>query len=74
MPVVPTLDPSNAVAPSIAPTPSDQSVVTAGLLNQGNQATAQMGDALGQAANTTSQMTIDAQNLANETRVNDAVN
>lgn len=74
MPVVPTIDPSNAITPNVTPTPRDQSVVTAGLLNQGNQQTAQLGDALGQASNAVSQMTIDAQNLANETRVNDAVN
>ncbi|HVW53018.1 MAG TPA: transglycosylase SLT domain-containing protein [Trinickia sp.] len=74
MPVVPTLDPSNAVAPSIAPTPNDQSVVTAGLLNQGNQGVAQMGDALGQASTAVSQIAIDMQNRINQARVDDATN
>lgn len=74
MPTVPSLDPSQLVTPSQAPDVQSSSAVTAGLLNQGAQQYSQAGDALGQAANAQSQMAIDAQNLANQTRVNDAVN
>jgi soluble lytic murein transglycosylase len=74
MPVVPSLDPSQAVTPSQAPDFQGSTAVTASLLDQGSQQFSQAGDALGQAANAQSQMVIDAQNLANQTRVNDAVN
>lgn len=74
MPVVPSLDPSGLVTPSQAPDVQGQSVVSAGLLDQGAQQISAAGDALGQAANVQSQIAIDAQNLANQTRVNDAVN
>lgn len=74
MPVVPSLDPSQAVTPSQAPDFQGSTAVTASLLDQGSQQFSQAGDALGQAANAQSQMAIDAQNLANQTRVNDAVN
>jgi soluble lytic murein transglycosylase len=74
MPVVPSLDPSQAVTPSQAPDFQGSTAVTASLLDQGAQQFSQAGDALGQAANAQSQMAIDAQNLANQTRVNDAVN
>ncbi|PQV51869.1 hypothetical protein [Paraburkholderia sp. BL21I4N1] len=74
MPVVPSLDPSQQVTPSQAPDFQGSTAVTAGLLDQGSQQYSQAGDALGQAANAQSQMAIDAQNLANQTRVNDAVN
>ncbi|MDR5772077.1 MULTISPECIES: transglycosylase SLT domain-containing protein [unclassified Caballeronia] len=43
-------------------------------MTQGTRQIGQLGDALGQAANAQSQMAIDAQNLANQTRVNDALN
>lgn len=74
MPTVPSLDPSQLVTPSQAPDVQSQSAVTAGLLDQGANQVSAAGDALGQAANAQSQMAIDAQNLANQTRVNDAVN
>lgn len=74
MPVVPSLDPSQSVTPSQAPDVQGSSAVTAGLLDQGSQQFSAAGDAIGQAANAQSQMAIDAQNLANQTRVNDAVN
>jgi soluble lytic murein transglycosylase len=74
MPVVPSLDPSQAVTPSQAPDFQGSTAVTASLLDQGSQQFSQAGDALGRAANAHSQMIIDAQNLANQTRVNDAVN
>ncbi|SEB24804.1 transglycosylase SLT domain-containing protein [Paraburkholderia sartisoli] len=74
MPVVPSLDPSQQVTPSQAPDVQSSSVVSAGLLDQGAQQVSAAGDALGQAANAHSQVIIDAQNLANQTRVNDAVN
>jgi soluble lytic murein transglycosylase len=74
MPVVPSLDPSQQVTPSQAPDFQGSTAVTASLLDQGSQQFSQAGDALGQAANAQSQMVIDAQNLANQTRVNDAVN
>jgi soluble lytic murein transglycosylase len=74
MPVVPSLDPSQAVTPTVNPDTQSTTAVTAGLLNQGTQQLSQAGDALGQAANAQSQMAIDAQNLANQTRVNDALN
>jgi len=74
MPVVPSLDPSQQATPSQAPDFQGSTAVTAGLLDQGSQQFSQAGDALGQAANAQSQMMIDAQNLANQTRVNDAVN
>ena len=74
MPVVPSLDPSQLVTPTQAPDVQSSSAVTAGLLDQGAQQISQAGDALGQAANAQSQIAIDAQNLANQTRVNDAVN
>lgn len=74
MPTVPSLDPSQLVTPSQAPDFQGSTAVTASLLDQGSQQFSQAGDALGQAANAQSQMAIDAQNLANQTRVNDAVN
>jgi soluble lytic murein transglycosylase len=74
MPVVPSLDSSQLVTPSQAPDVQSSTAVSAGLLDQGTQQISQAGDALGQAANAHSQMIIDAQNLANQTRVNDAVN
>lgn len=74
MPVVPSLDPSQQVTPTQAPDFQGSTAVTASLLDQGSQQFSQAGDALGQAANAQSQMAIDAQNLANQTRVNDAVN
>lgn len=75
MPIVPSLDPSQRAVSSIAPDTPAQSAVTAGLLDQGTTTQlGQAGDAIGQAANAQSQMAIDAQNLANQTRVNDAVN
>ncbi|MEQ0776184.1 transglycosylase SLT domain-containing protein [Paraburkholderia tropica] len=75
MPTVPTLDPSQRVVSSQASTTPVQSPDTAALLDSGTvQQAGQLGDALGTAANATSQMAIDAQNLANQTRVNDAVN
>lgn len=74
MPVVPSLDPSQLVTPSQAPDVQSSSAVTSGLLDQGAQQYSAAGDALGQAANAQSQIAIDAQNLANQTRVNDAVN
>lgn len=74
MPTVPSLDPSQLVTSSQAPDVQSSSAVTAGLLDQGANQISAAGDALGQAANAQSQMAIDAQNLANQTRVNDAVN
>lgn len=74
MPTVPSLDPSQLVTPSQAPDVQSSSAVSAGLLDQGTNQVSAAGDALGQAANAQSQMAIDAQNLANQTRVNDAVN
>lgn len=74
MPVVPSLDPSQQVTPNQAPDVQATSAVTAGLLDQTSQQFSKAGDALGQAANAQSQIAIDAQNLANQTRVNDAVN
>lgn len=74
MPTVPSLDPSQLVTPSQAPDVQSSSAVSAGLLDQGANQVSAAGDALGQAANAQSQIAIDAQNLANQTRVNDAVN
>lgn len=74
MPTVPSLDPTSLVTPTQGPDVQGQSAVSAGLLDQGAQQVSAAGDALGQAANAQSQMAIDAQNLANQTRVNDAVN
>ncbi|SAL47496.1 lytic murein transglycosylase [Caballeronia arvi] len=74
MPVVPTLDPSQRVAPTTDSATPVNSAMTADLLTQGTRQVGQLGDALGQAANVQSQMAIDAQNLANQTRVNDALN
>ncbi|WP_175982550.1 transglycosylase SLT domain-containing protein [Caballeronia zhejiangensis] len=74
MPVVPTLDPSQRVTSTTDPGTPVQSAVSADLMTQGTRQVGQLGDALGQAANAQSQMAIDAQNLANQTRVNDAVN
>jgi soluble lytic murein transglycosylase len=74
MPVVPSLDPSQQVTPTANPDTQSTTAVTAGLLNPGTQQLSQAGDALGQAANAQSQMAIDAQSLANQTRVNDALN
>lgn len=74
MPTVPSLDPSALVTQSQAPDVQSSSAVTAGLLNQGPDQMSDAGAALGGAANAQSQMAIDAQQLANQTRVNDAVN
>jgi soluble lytic murein transglycosylase len=74
MPTVPSLDPSGLVAPSQAPDVQGQSVVSAGLLNQGTQQISEAGDALGQAANAQSQIAVDTQNRINQTRVDDANN
>lgn len=75
MPTVPSLDPSQLVTPSQAPDVQSQSAVTAGLLDQGPASQdSEAGAALGQAANTQSQIAIDQQQLANQTVVNDAVN
>lgn len=74
MPTVPSLDPSALVTQSQAPDVQSSSAATAGLLNQGADQMSDAGAALGGAANAQSQMAIDAQQLANQTRVNDAVN
>lgn len=74
MPVVPTLDPSSRITPTTDPMTPVTSSASADLMTQGTRAVGQLGDALGQAANVQSQMAIDAQNLANQTRVNDALN
>lgn len=74
MPTVPSLDPSALVTQSQAPDVQSSSAVTAGLLDQGAQQMSDAGNAITGAANAQSQMAIDAQQLANQTRVNDAVN